>query len=303
MTNFDKAFDKVWNYVPYYDVVYKNYYNDEMINRVLKLKNIESFLKFLENEKDKVSKEFESLYSKEVLKEVVKLWFEKDNFLNEDIKKLTVGINILLKYMVQRRRITVNEYKKHERDLYEKWVIPLNVVYTGESSVMDIYMDLKKDSEIGGSLYINIGLKEICGFRGCDYFLPLSFLYIDWVSRNVQNKGSEIFKRLEEVGEVGEVGTPGFRERFERHNKIIKTYYLEHKNIWHICEEIKKEYLNNLKDEDKDFMLFGKMSNEDVEAMSLYEYDDNRYEDLPCKLIVQLEVTAMGLMGERLIIH
>ena len=50
-------------------------------------------------------------------------------------------------------------------------------------------------------------------------------------------------------------------------------------------------------------MLFGKMSAEDVEAMSLYEYDDNRYEDLPCKLIVQLEVTAMGLMGERLIIH
>ena len=51
MSNYDKAFDKVWSYVPYYDVVYKNYYNDEMINKVLKLKDTESFLKFLENEK------------------------------------------------------------------------------------------------------------------------------------------------------------------------------------------------------------------------------------------------------------
>lgn len=84
MTNFDKAFDKVWAHVPYYDVIYKNYYNDEMINKVLKLKDTESFLKFLENEKNKLSEEFKMLYSKEVLKSVVKLWLKKDNFLNED---------------------------------------------------------------------------------------------------------------------------------------------------------------------------------------------------------------------------
>lgn len=77
MTNFDKAFDKVWSYVPYYDVVYKNYYNDEMINKVLKLKDTESFLKFLENEKNKLSEEFKTLYSREVLKSVVKLWLKK----------------------------------------------------------------------------------------------------------------------------------------------------------------------------------------------------------------------------------
>lgn len=303
MTNFDKAFEKVWSHVPYYDVVYKNYYNDEMINQVLKLKDINSFLKFLEDEKDKLSKEFESLYSKEVLKEVVKLWFEKDNFLNEGLKKLTAGINMILLCAVKRRRITVEDYRKNEKWVREKALIPLKVSYTSDSSTLDIYNALRVDSTIGRSMFFHYNINEICRERAEDYFLPLSFLYIDLVSRNVQNKGSEIFKRLEEVGEVGEVGTPGFRERFERHNKIIKTYYLEHKNIWHICEEIKKEYLNNLKDEDKDFMLFGKMSAEDVEAMSLYEYDDNRYEDFPCKLIVQLEVTAMGLMGERLIIH
>ena len=92
---------------------------------------------------------------------------------------------------------------------------------------------------------------------------------------------------------------------------------MEVKNLYNLSLDVKKRakaldhiidtyrlVLNPfLKDEDKDFMLFGKMSAEDVEAMSLYEYDDNRYEDLPCKLIVQLEVTAMGLMGERLIIH
>lgn len=303
MTNFDKAFDKVWNYVPYYDVVYKNYYNDEMINQVLKLKNIESFLKFLEDEKDKLSKEFESLYSKDVLKEVVKLWFETDNFINKDLKNLTAGINMILLCVVKRRRITVEDYRKNEQWVREKALIPLKVSYTGDSSTLEIYNALRVDSTIGNSRLFHYNINEICRERPENYFLPLSFLYIDLVSRNVQNKGNEIFKCLEEVGEIGEVGTPGFRERFEMHNKIIKTYYLEHKNIWHICEEIKKEYLNNLKDEDKDFMLFGKMSAEDVEAMSLYEYDDNRYENLPCKLIVQLEVTAMGLMGERLIIH
>ena len=40
-----------------------------------------------------------------------------------------------------------------------------------------------------------------------------------------------------------------------------------------------------------------------MKAVVSYAPYDNRYEDLPCKLIVQLEVTAMGLMGERLIIH
>lgn len=303
MTNFDKAFDKVWEHIPYYDVIYKNYYNDEMINGVLKLKDINSFLKFLEDEKNKLNKEFESLYSKEVLKEVVKIWFEKDNFLNKDLKNLTAGINMILLCAVKRRRITVEDYRKNEKWIREKALIPLKVSYIGENSYLDIYNALRVDSTIGRSMFFHYNINEICRERAEDYFLPLSFLYVEWVSRNVQNKAHEIFKRLEEVGEVGEVGTPGFFERFDKHNKITDTYLEENKNIFEICDEIQKEYLKGVNNEDKEFMLFGKMDDEDVEALSLYEGDDNRYEDLPCGLIMNLELLAMQLMGEYVIIN
>ena len=297
MTNFDKAFEKVWSHVPYYDVVYKNYYNDEMINRVLKLKAINSFLKFLEDEKNKLNKEFESLYSKEVLKEVVKIWFEKDNFLNKDLKNLTAGINMILLCAVKRRRISIEDYIKNEQWVREKALIPLKVSYTGDSSTLDIYNALRVDSTIGSSRLFHYNINEICRERPENYFLPLSFLYVDWVYRNVEDKAEETLDKLEEIGYIDNPGNPGFKEKFEESKRVKKKYSEEFLNIFEICKGLKEEYLKSLKGENKEFMLLGKMIDTDVLALSLDLSNENKYEDLVDSLIMNLKFLAMGLRG------
>ena len=297
MTNFDKAFEKVWSHVPYYDVVYKNYYNDEMINRVLKLKDINSFLKFLEDEKNKLNKEFESLYSKEVLKDVVKLWFDTDNFINKDLKNLTAGINMILLCAVKRRRITVEDYRKNEQWVREKALIPLKVSYTSDSSTLDIYNALRVDSTIGSSRLFHYNINEICRERPENYFLPLSFLYVDWVYRNVEDKAEETLDKLEEIGYIDNPGNPGFKEKFEESKRVKKKYSEEFLNIFEICKGLKEEYLKSLKGENKEFMLLGKMIDTDVLALSLDLNNENKYEDLVDSLSMNLKFLAMGLRG------
>ena len=296
MDNFEKAFEVIWGFAPYYDVIYKNIYNFELIEKVLKVKNLKEFFTFLENEKQKLNKEFIQLYSKEVIQKFIKYWLVQDNFIDSDMDDLVIGVNAILKYMIQRKRITVEEYKKSNEVSIEKFLIPLTVSYTGENTIEDMYAELKKDSIIGNSGYLNYGLNMICRNTVYFYYLPISFLYVELLKEYIKNKSIDVFSRLNKIKNE----TLG--KKLIEKQKIIGNNSTAFKNISNILVEIENDYLLRIKNKEK-YLIYGELRKEDKIDLDIDVDLSVKYEDMVLEYLNQFEIESMGLIGESWIIN
>ena len=209
---------------------------------------------------------------------------------------LVIGVNAILKYMIQRKRITVEEYKKSNEVSIEKFLIPLTVSYTGENTIEDMYAELKKDSIIGNSGYLNYGLNMICRNTVYFYYLPISFLYVELLKEYIKNKSIDVFSRLNKIKNE----TLG--KKLIEKQKIIGNNSTAFKNISNILVEIENDYLLRIKNKEK-YLIYGELRKEDKIDLDIDIDFSVKYEDMVLEYLNQFEIESMGLIGESWIIN